>query len=141
MQNFVKIAQNDSRFCCKHNADCCKMTAEIAYEIEYFLKSLNFFSKFGKKINKKFEKKIATVMFFFAFGSPSSCQMLTKFHQNFQKRDHFFPKSCKVATHLAADTAAFAAQKHRKLLMNRCISKTFAFFLWIWKKINKIFWK
>ena len=75
-----------------------------------FREKFTFFFQIWKKNQQKFWKKFATV-FFFAFGSPSSCQMLTKFHQNFQKRDQFFPKSCKVATHLAADTAAFAAQK------------------------------
>ena len=99
------------------------------------------FLQIWKKNQQKFWKRFATMMFFFAFGSPTLCQLLTKFHKIFQKRDHFFPKSCKVATHLAADTAAFAAQKQWKLLMNRCISKSFAFFLWIWKKINKCFEK
>ena len=128
LQNFVKIAQNDNRFCCERSADCCKMTKEIPYEFDYFVKSVHFFLKIWKKNQQKFWKRCATMMFFFAFGSPTLCQLLTKFHKIFQKRDHFFPKSCKVATHLAADTAAFAAQKQWKLLMNPCISKSFAMF-------------
>ena len=81
LQNFVKIAHNDSRFCCEHSADCCKMTKEIPYEFDYFVKSLHFFTNLEKKINKNFENGLQQWCFFLL----SVRQPCVNFWQNFTK--------------------------------------------------------
>ena len=91
LQNFVQIAQNDSRFCCEHSADCCKMTKEIPYEFDYFVKSLHFFYKFGKKNQQKFWKRFATIMFF-CFRFANLVSTFDKISQNLSKTWSFFSK-------------------------------------------------
>ena len=92
LQNFVKIAHNDSRFCCEHSADCCKMTKEIPYEFEYFVKSLHFFLKCGKKINKSFENNVCNSDVFFCFRFANLVSTFDKISQNLSKLWSFFSK-------------------------------------------------
>ena len=91
LQNFVKIAQNDSRFCCEHTADCCKMTAEIAYEIEYFLKSLIFFPNLDKKSTKNLKTNCNRDVFF-CFRFAKLVSNVDKISPKFSKTWSFFSK-------------------------------------------------